>query len=354
MAIDVESLFTASDSSSKFLPFPPITSLDDKKNSDQQKKESPKKSHGDFVSPAPRPPHGTASSSAPNPELASIVDNANNDELASIVDNGNNDDQRKGDNEGEPLNVDHLNSRSSTCTTFGEAASSQPPIDSNHDHVSVGSRERPHDSMAEDGHCVSDSRHAFASPSPNTTPAKATRVNTHDDTAPLPSTPAPLAPLMILHHNPIKALAKRTFRPQGALPTGFPEPRDLMKDVQGGNIPVRGQNRFSKIDIFSYTPTTYHDTSPLPPPDLLAALSPSQQILLFGDELPYRGFLKCFSIADTANFEYNKLIGLVSFAILPNLAPFQDELPFPSHRTIVKQIVAMLRAAKEQEKITTV
>ena len=242
VAIDVESLSTAPDSSSMFLPFPPITSLDDKKNTDQQKKEDPKKSHGEFVSPAPRPPHGTASSSAPNPELASIVDNEKND------------DQKKGVNEEEPLNVDHLNSRSSTRATFGEAAPSQPPIDSNHDHVSVGSGERPLDSMAEDGQCVSDSRHAFASPSPNTTPAKATRVNTHDDTAPLPFTPPPLAPPMILDHNPIKALAQRTFRPQGALPTGFPEPRDLTKDVQGGKIPVKAKIGFPKLTSFPTPP----------------------------------------------------------------------------------------------------
>ena len=53
------------------------------------------------------------------------------------------------------------------------------------------------------------------------------------------------------------------------------------------------------------------------------------------------------------NFEWPKLIGLVSFAILPSFAPFQDEPPFLSHRTIVKQIVAMLRAAKKQDKPTT-
>ena len=55
-----------------------------------------------------------------------------------------------------------------------------------------------------------------------------------------------------------------------------------------------------------------------------------------------------------ANFGWNKLIGLVFFAILPNFAPFQDEPPFLSHRTIVKQIVAMLRTAKKQDKPTTV
>ena len=72
-----------------------------------------------------------------------------------------------------------------------------------------------------------------------------------------------------------------------------------------------------------------------------------------GDGLPYSGFLRSFSIADMTNFEWPKLIGLVSFAILPSFAPFQDEPPFFSHRTIVKQIVAMLRAAKKQDKPTT-
>ena len=156
-----------------------------------------------------------------------------------------------------------------------------------------------------------------------------------------------------LEHNPIKALAQCSFRPQGALPTGSPEPRVLTKDVQGGKIPVKGQNCFSKIDILSSTPTVYHDTSPLSPPDLLAALVPTPQILLFGDGLPYCGFLRSFSIADMANFEWQKLIGLVSFAILATFSPFQDEPPFFSHRTIVKQIVSMLRAAKRQDKPTT-
>ena len=168
-------------------------------------------------------------------------------------------------------------------------------------------------------------------------------------------------PVVTTHHlvvhslepNPIKALAQRSFRPQGALLTGFPESRDITKDVQGGRLPVKGQNRFSKVDVLSTTPTVYHDTSPLPPANWLAALNPAPQILLFGDGLLYDGFLKGFSIADMANSEWNKLIGLVSFAIVPNFAPFQDEPPFFSHRTIVKQTVAMLRPAKKQDKPTT-
>ena len=172
-----------------------------------------------------------------------------------------------------------------------------------------------------------------------------------EDSKPVVTTHHPV--VHSLERNPMKALAQRSFRPQGALPTGFPEPRDITKDVRGGKVPVKGQNRFSKVDVLSTTPTVYHDTSPLPPPDLLAALNPAPQILLFGDGLPYNGVLKRFSIADMANFEWNKLIGLVLFAILPNFAPFQDGSPFFSHGTIVQQIVAMLRAAKKQEKPTT-
>ena len=87
VAIDAERLSTASNSSSMFLPLLPITSLDDKENTDQPKKENPKESRGEFVSSALRPPQGTSSSCAPNPELSSIVDNEKHDELASIVDN---------------------------------------------------------------------------------------------------------------------------------------------------------------------------------------------------------------------------------------------------------------------------
>ena len=204
-----------------------------------------------------------------------------------------------------------------------------------------------------------DIRHAFTSPSPKKTPITPQRLphqlepGAQDDMEMQASVDPLLAQQMALEKNPIRALAQRNFWPNRALSTGFPEPRDLTKDVQGGKIPVKGQNRFSKIDVLSSSPTVYHDTSPLPPTDLLSALVPTPQILLFGDGLPYSGFLRSFSIADMTNFEWPKLIGLVSFAILPSFAPFQDEPPFFSHRTIVKQIVAMLRAAKKQDKPTT-
>ena len=162
-----------------------------------------------------------------------------------------------------------------------------------------------HDALSQEEH--SDSRRAFALPSPNKTPVKH---SDGKDFAPSPidednelvvTTHHPV--VHSLERNPIEALAKRSFRPQGALPTGFPETRDITKDVQGGKVPVKGQNRFSKVDVLSTTPTVYRDTSPLPPPDLLAALNPALQILLFGDGLPYNGFLKGFSIADMANFD---------------------------------------------------
>ena len=143
-----------------------------------------------------------------------------------------------------------------------------------------------------------------------------------------------------------------TFRPRGALPTGFPEPRDLNKDVQASKIPVKGQSRFSKVDVFSSSPLVYHDTTPLPPSDLLAHLRPTPQILIYGDGLPYPGFLRSFSIADLPNFEWNKLAGLTTFVMLPSFAPFEDEPPFYSHKTVVKQIVSLMRFSRKNNKTT--
>ena len=103
---------------------------------------------------------------------------------------------------------------------------------------------------------------------------------------------------------------------------------------------------FSK-SMFSLPHQPYTTTRPRCPHKTYLWLStPPRKSSFFRDGLPYNGFLKAFSIADMANFEWNKLIGLIPFAIMPNFAPFQDEPPFFSHRTIVKQIVATLRAAK--------
>ena len=329
--IDVDTLSTASGTSSIPLPFPTLNPMDQQKKDVTHQKKAPTKKKDDeaFASPAPRPP--TEPSVTPKGSMAS----------SSIVDSEKKANQKntRSEFDGDATSDEHRPFHAS------------PPIE---DVIYDQDAHGVHDALSQEEH--GDPRRAFALPSPNKTPAK------HDgdknSSSPIEEDKEPVVaphqPMVhTLERNPIKALAQRTFRPQGALPTGFPEPRDITKDVQGGKIPVKGQNRFSKVDVLSTTPTIYHDTSPLPPPDLLAALNPAPQILLFGDGLPYNGFLKIFSIADLANFEWNKLIGLVSFAILPNYAPFQDEPPFFSHRTIVKQIVAMLRAAKKQDKPTT-
>ena len=109
---------------------------------------------------------------------------------------------------------------------------------------------------------------------------------------------------------------------------GFPETRDLGKDVLAGKVAVRRQNRYSKVVVLTPEPVIYRDTNPLPSPELLAALTPSPQILMYGDGLPYPGFLRSFSVADMPYFEWFKLIGLVTFLLLPNFAPFQDDSSF--------------------------
>ena len=103
--------------------------------------------------------------------------------------------------------------------------------------------------------------------------------------------------------NPITYLRDPIFRPIGALPNGFPKALDLNKDTQAGKLPVKGQSRFSKIDVLCPKPLTYHDTTPLPPKDLLASLNPTPQILIYGDGLPYHGFLRSFSLADLPTLE---------------------------------------------------
>ena len=156
---------------------------------------------------------------------------------------------------------------------------------------------------------------------------------------PLPSNPIKRAKLFLLH---------------GALPNGFPEAGDLTADVNANKLAVRGQSRFSRIDLVSSDPPLYLDSTPLPPADLLRSLTPPPQILLSGDGLPYRGFLRTLSIADIHGLDWSKLIGLVSFLLLPVFSPFQDEGPFLAHKTYVKNVVNMLRDAKKQNKATTV
>ena len=51
--------------------------------------------------------------------------------------------------------------------------------------------------------------------------------------------------------------------------------------------------------------------------------------------------------------DWNKLAGLTIFVMPPSFAPFDDEPPFYSHKTIVKQLVSLLRFSKKNEKLTT-
>ena len=99
-------------------------------------------------------------------------------------------------------------------------------------------------------------------------------------------------PTPTTHPNPMNYLKDPIFRPIGALSNGFPEASDLNKDTRAGKLPVKGQSRFSKIDILCPTPLTYHHTTPLPPKNFLASLNPTPQILIYGDGLPYQGFLR--------------------------------------------------------------
>ena len=155
-----------------------------------------------------------------------------------------------------------------------------------------------------------------------------------------------------LPSNPIKRA--KLFLPHGALPNGFPEARDLTADVNANKLAVRGQSRFSRMDLVSSDPPLYLDSTPLPPAGLLRSLTPPPQILLNGDGLPYPGFLRTLSIADIHGLDWSKLIGLVSFLLLPAFSLFQDEGPFLAHKTYVKNVVNMPRDAKKQNKATTV
>ena len=45
--------------------------------------------------------------------------------------------------------------------------------------------------------------------------------------------------------------------------------------------------------------------------------------------------------------DWNKMAVLTIFVMLPSFAPFEDELPFYSHRSLVKQLISLLRFSKE-------
>ena len=67
---------------------------------------------------------------------------------------------------------------------------------------------------------------------------------------------------------------------------------------------------------------------------------PIPQVLIYGDGLAYQGFLRSSSVADLPTMDWNKLAGLTTFVMLRSFAPFEDEPPFYSHRTIVGQLVS--------------
>ena len=50
--------------------------------------------------------------------------------------------------------------------------------------------------------------------------------------------------------------------------------------------------------------------------------------------------------------EWNKVAGLTVSVMLPSFSPFDDEPPFYSHKTIVKQLVSLLRFSKKIGKTT--
>ena len=108
------------------------------------------------------------------------------------------------------------------------------------------------------------------------------------DTLDAPSPPA------ASFSNPITFLKDPTFRPVGVVPNGFPEARDLNKDAQAGKIPVKGQSRFSKIDVLCPALLFYHDTTPLPPTSLLAALNPPHKSSYTGMEFSTPASLDLF------------------------------------------------------------
>ena len=70
--------------------------------------------------------------------------------------------------------------------------------------------------------------------------------------------------------------------------------------------------------------------------------------------MPYPGFLRSLSVADMPGVDWMKVFGTTSLIILPSSARFQDDGHFLSHKTVVKQVVNVLRVAKKQNKKTHV
>ena len=333
--IDGDSASTSS-ISSVALPFPPQSTQSDP--SGQYKHDGSQKKLTDeiFVAPSPRTnrvgqPAMSSSRSSSSPSVApsnTLESNTEGNEAekkkAEEKNNGEKEDEKKKEAEAKKTEEQKETKekkaaerkeppkRSEDSSTMSNAPSlrstrASSVVPSSKAHHGRGSNLGNDDDVSVID--FPDIRHAITSPSPNKTPITPQRLphqsepGAQDDMEMQASVDTLPAQQMALERNPIWALAQRNFRPNGALSTSFLEPRDLNKDVQGGKIPVKGQNQFSKIDVLSSSPTVYHDTSPLPPTDPLSALVPTPQILLFGHGLPYSGFLRSFSIADMTNFE---------------------------------------------------
>ena len=86
----------------------------------------------------------------------------------------------------------------------------------------------------------------------------------------------------------------------------------------------------------------------------MAALNPPPQILIYGEGIQYPGFLGSFSVADLPTLEWKTLGGLALLFLLSSFAPFEDEPPFLSHRSVIKQLVSLLRYSRENNKVTTI
>ena len=334
------------------------TSLDTEKKDEDQKKLP-----AYHASPKDDNPSMCSGALSPNPPDVSPTLTEGGDEKKHGHEKKGKEKRRKKDLEDGAI-YSHIH----TSTSGGPSASSPHPLPhSSDEHNDSMTEDAPLGGAYGDQHVESSEVlfPTFTGSFPNVTPVRRnpaarsapapelfeheSALPSHKDLRP-DGDPIPIA----LVGNPIKALGSRSFTSNGALPEGFPEVRDVTKDVVAGKIPVRGQSCFSRVDIINTDPQVYHDALPLPPRDLFAALVPVSQNLIYGDGLPYAGFLRSFSITDLPNFEWTKLIGLVTFLILPNFAPFQDEAPFFSHRTVIENLVAMLRTAKKQYKPTMV
>ena len=275
-------------------------------------KPKPKDNFGKLISSMIRNQHAVDALTSPNrslpPSISSSFLNATPELAVSPGDQKKDEEKNTSDPQHEDEHEVEEREKNGTNNELGN-----PPIDVDLDHrapspspslVDDTNMDDPNDAQE---HHKKVLRDAFLTPQkdgfPTTKEPDCTSNN--EFRAPLP--PNPISPWALIV-NP-------SFKAHGVLPTGFPESRDLNKDVQTGKILVRGQSRFSKVEIFTTVPLVCHDTSPLPPPNLLASLNPAPQILIYGDGMAYPGFLRSFSLADMPTLEWNKFAGLTVFMI---------------------------------------